>query len=256
MQSVIRQPRKFRDLAGYGLRARDGEIGKLLDVYFDDGEWVVRYFVVRTGGWLLGRHALIVPAVVSRIDDDEQVCHVELTREQIRNCPPVDTALPVSRHYEREYFRYYGWQPYWRPESLVHPTGVVPPVPAMPPRAGEKPAPPEHPHLRSGQEVAGYAIRASDGPIGHVADVILEDPGWLVRYLEVDTRDWLPGRHVLVAPAWIREVDWAAHEVAVDLPQEAVRSAPPYERGEVISRDYQVALYRHYGRTFEEQGTQ
>ena len=35
----------------------------------------------------------------------------------------------------------------------------------------------------------GYHIHALDGEIGHVEDFILEDPGWAVSYLVIDTRN-------------------------------------------------------------------
>ena len=47
--------RKAKDLSGYTLGARDGEIGKVREFYFDDQSWTVRYLVADTGGWLSGR---------------------------------------------------------------------------------------------------------------------------------------------------------------------------------------------------------
>ena len=51
----MQQLHKLEDLSVYALQARDGEIGKINEVYFDDKSWLVRYFIVRTGAWLLGR---------------------------------------------------------------------------------------------------------------------------------------------------------------------------------------------------------
>ena len=69
--------------------------------------------------------------------------------------------------------------------------------------------------------VESYRIPALDGDIGYVEDFILEEPGWSILYLEVNTRNWLPGKHVLLAPAWIQEVDWAKMAVSVKLKQQA-----------------------------------
>jgi len=239
--------RRLADIIGYSLHARDGEIGKLRQVYFDDERWTVRYFVVHTGSWLLGRDVLVVPAVVSAVDEADHCLQVDLTREQIQNSPSVGTELPVSRHYEQEYYRYYGWEPYWSGDPLL---GPMPPV--MPPADGEAPRPPAHPHLRSSAEVSGYRIHAQDGEIGRVSDFVLEDPGWAVRYLEVDIGSWLTGKTVLLAPAWIENIDWSGHEVVTTLSCDAIRTAPAYDPSAIISRDYQVALYKHYGRRFVE----
>jgi len=243
----MRQLHKLGDLTGYSLQARDGEIGSLKQAYFDDHNWSVRYFVVRAGGWLLGQEVLIAPRAVVAVNTENKSLEVDLTREQIEHAPPVDTQLPVSRHYEQDYYRYYGWEPYWSNDPLSAQ------APYLPPLADAVPDQPDNPHLHSSGEVQGYLIHARDGEFGHVEDFILEEPGWAVRYLEIDTRNWLPGKKLLVAPAWIQLVDWAETAVHVDLPRETIETAPEYDSTTVISREYQVALYRHYGFEYTEQ---
>ncbi len=109
----MQQPRKLKELKTYSLQARDGEIGKVQEVYFDDAQWSVRYLVVRTGGWLLGREVLISPAAITGLDEENQRISVDLTCEMVEKSPPVESKKPVSRHYEAAYHRYYGWEPYW-----------------------------------------------------------------------------------------------------------------------------------------------
>ena len=242
----MRQLYKLEDLTGYRLQSFEGEIGKLKQIYFDDKRWIVRYFVVHTGSWLLGEDVLIAPTAISAVNEEKKFLEVDLTREQIKNCPAINTALPVSRHYEQEYYRHYGWEPYWIGDPIFGPAPTMP----LPP-VEEKP---EHPYLRSSDVVKNYSIHASDDDIGHVEDFILEEPGWAIRYLEVDTHNWLPGKHVLVAPTWIEQVDWKKQEVAVKLKRAAIQKAPFYDPAKIISREYQVALYKYYGLKFEAEG--
>lgn len=51
--------RNAKDLIGHAIHATDGDIGKVVDLYFDDERWAIRYLVVDTGGWLTGRKVLI-----------------------------------------------------------------------------------------------------------------------------------------------------------------------------------------------------
>lgn len=242
----MQQLRKLESINGYRLRARDGEIGKLKEIYFDDRHWSIRYFVVHTGSWLLGRDVLIVPSVITGVDESDRRLEVDLDLEQIRGGPPVEKAMPVSLHYEQEYYRYYGWEPYWTGDPLFAPG------PAMPPATVSEPHhEPPHPHLRSSDEVTGYRIHARDGEIGRVEDFILEEVDWKIAYLELDTRKWLPGKNVLLAPGWIEQVSWTAKEVTVDLSVESIKTAPAYDASEPIRRDYELALYRHYGMSFD-----
>lgn len=244
-QTALPEPRKLERLSGHHLRARDGDLGRLKEVFFDDVRWGVRYFVVHTGPWLLGRDVLIVPSVVTAVDDRAEVLEVDLDREQVRNAPPVSTDLPVSRRYEHELYRYYGWDPYWLGDPMLAPS-VFPTVDAD----GEDAVTEDH-HLRSSREVTGYTLEAADGGVGQVADLLLEEATWAVRYLEVDMGHWPGAKRVLLAPAWIDEVDWARQRVTTALSREAIHSAPPFDPDQVVSRAYQVALYEHYGSRFD-----
>jgi hypothetical protein len=77
---------------------------------------------------------------------------------------------------------------------------------------------------------------------------IVDDEAWAIRYIEVATRNWWPGKKVLVSPAWIERVNWADSKVSVGLSREAIQNAPEYVESEPITREYENRLYFHYGR--------
>jgi hypothetical protein len=83
-------------------------------------------------------------------------------------------------------------------------------------------------HLRSTNEVTGYNLLALDGEIGHVDDFIVDDETWAIRYLVVATRNWWPGKKVLISPKWIENVSWEEREVAIGLSRDAIKAAPEY----------------------------
>jgi len=87
-----------------------------------------------------------------------------------------------------------------------------------------------------------------DGDIGDVVDFVIDDETWAIRYLIVDTRTWWPGKEVLVSPQWIERVSWQESKVFVDLGREMIKGAPAYMAGE-LNREYELKLYRHYGRS-------
>jgi len=102
--------------------------------------------------------------------------------------------------------------------------------------------------LRSAEAVTGYYIEASDGEIGHLDGFIVDDEAWAIRYIEVATRNWWPGKRVLVSPAWIERVSWADSKVYVGLSREAIQEGPEYADSTPITREYENRLYFHYGR--------
>jgi hypothetical protein len=192
--------RSVQQLRGTGIDATDGSIGEIHDVYFDDSDWALRYYVVDTGKWLPGRKVLIPPHVIRQRSEGDIGLPVDLTREQIRNSPDMDTERPISREAELVLYSHYGWTPYWFPLE-----------PAAPLIAEGNAAEREHeatsgyygndPNLRSAKEVIGYHVEATDGSIGHIEDFLIDDERAKVRYAIVDTKNWLPGKNVLIAPA-------------------------------------------------------
>ena len=223
----------------------NGALGKVRDFYFDDHTWTVRYLVVETGSWLSGRSVLILSKFLGRVDRKKQTIEVSLTKEQVENGPSIETDKPVSRQREAECFSYYGVQPYW--------LSVYQPIP-FPPPAVETPRKKKKgdPHLRSSREVTGYRIEAGDGHVGHVEDFVVDDETWRVHYLVADTRDWWPGKMVLVAPSWIEKISWKSGDVSICLSRSVIKRAPEYDASRSISAKYEQRLLRYYEKTATE----
>jgi uncharacterized protein YrrD len=245
---MMKQLRRLHDLADLTILATDGEIGRLQELYFDDRNWSVRYLVVKTGGWLLGREVLLAPAAVDEIHDPDGTMNLALTKGQIERAPPIDMAKPLSREHEIAYFRHFQWAPYWEPGPTTWGGSV--PYPGTPPVNFDTVLPgdaPKDPHLRSSREVTGYDIHANDGAIGHLEDLIVDDQEWIVRYLQVDTKNWLPGKRILLQTMRIDHISWSERSVTVLLPRHAMESAPAYEPSQLITPAYEVQLFKHYG---------
>ena len=102
--------------------------------------------------------------------------------------------------------------------------------------------------MRSTHDVSGYHIHATDGEIGHVDDFMIDDETWAIRYLIVDTRNWWPGKRVLVSPQWIDRVSWSDSKVFVNLSREAIRQSPEYRMESLPTRAYETGLHLHYDR--------
>ena len=235
--------RSVKSLHNYAIEATDGNLGAVYAFYFDDLLWTIRYLVVDTGAWLPGRRVLLSPTVIGEPQWELRQLPVNLTQEQVKNSPDMDTDQPVSRQYQITLHSYYAWPAYW----TMMPAGVG--ALAIPPELMEEyTSETGDPHLRSTQEVLDYYIHASDGDLGHVDDFIVNDEDWTIRYMVVDTRNWLPGKKVLVATEWITEVNWGESKVYVNLSQEAIKNSPEFDPSEPINRVYEEQLYDYYGR--------
>jgi hypothetical protein len=244
----------FDKLRGCKLAASDGEIGEVSEFYFDDGQWTVRYLVVTTGSWLKGRHVLIAPGALGEFDAQSGTLAVNLTQEQVRNSPPLDSDKPVSRQHESELHRHYGWDPHWVVPGAAGLGAYAPAVFAQQ-QALADPPPPERaepegdPHLRSSSELVNrYGFHAQDGEIGVVDDFVVDDKAWQVRYLVARTSAWFFGTKVLLSPEWIERISFEQWQVFVNLPRSAIKDAPVFDSEAPISRTYEQRLHDHYGR--------
>lgn len=101
--------------------------------------------------------------------------------------------------------------------------------------------------LRSVKDLEGFAIGATDGAIGHVRDLYLDDAWWIVRYLVVDTGTWLRGRRVLISPIAVVDPGWKASMFAVSITREQVRASPDVDTDMPVSRQHELQHLDHYG---------
>jgi hypothetical protein len=190
-----------KELQGDAILAKDGSLGEVLDVYFDDERWAVRYLVADTGAWLAGRRVLLSPASIDAQAYRSDAVTVNLTREQVKNAPGVDTQRPVSRQQEVALASHYGYRPSWGgpllwgaaayPGMAAVGAGIAPPLAensSSARRVAEEPLAQGDTHLRSSAEVIGYAIEARDGEIGEVDDLEIEEDTWAIGEVIVDTR--------------------------------------------------------------------
>ncbi len=241
--------RSIREIIGYELEAHDGSIGRCADFLFEDIDWIIRYLVADTRKWLPGRKVLISPITLREPDWESRRLPVDLSQEQVKNSPPLSEDEPVSKQFEIDYHAYYGWPYYWvghgnwgpyaMPQNLRLAKGI---------KEGQEEEPSQDLHLRSANEAIGYHVAASDKDIGHLDDMIVDDVEWVIRYVVVDTRNWLPGRHVLISPLWFQEIVWSKREVLTDLTADEIKSSPKYDPGSPVNRQYERRLYDFYGR--------
>jgi hypothetical protein len=258
--------RSTTDLAGCALQATDGMIGHVKDVYFDDEKWVVRYLIVETGSWLASRKVLVSPIAIGSRDWTARVLSASISKEQVRSCPDISTDKPVSRQQEIHYLRYYGYPSYWGgtnfwgdstfPGAMLTGVGyagtgadfLVAQAARGRAEAETQGRPKGDPHLRSGNAVMNYHIEATDGGMGQVKSLLIDEETWAIRYLVVETSNWWFGQQVLIAPQWIQAISWPDATIAVRVTRQAVKNAPRYDPSAPMSREHEMSLHQHYGR--------
>jgi len=246
----------MKDIKKYKILAEDGEIGNVHEFLFDDELWIIRYLVVDIGGWLSDRKILIAPVALGHPDQESQKLPVKLSKAQIKDSPDINTNQPISRQHENSLREHYNW-PYldelggglFEEEHIgMDSDSLIEMLRAREKtlqNGGQTQAP--DPHLQSSREVSGYHIIAQDGDIGHIEDFVVNTDTWAIRYLVIDTGNWLPGRKVVISPFWIEEIKWAGSEAQVNLSKETIKNSPEYDPEKLVQQEYEQKLFNYYG---------
>jgi hypothetical protein len=234
-------------LKGYKLHCTDGEIGTVTEFIFDDRDWTIRYLAIETGTWLVDRQVLISLQSLAGVDEKAKYFSVNLTKQQIEDSPPLFKEVPVSRQYEDQYHTYYKLPAYWNTTNTWLPIPDMMGNSAVAKEAarGDKDLEPD---LHSTDNVRGRGVHATDGEIGHIVDFIIDDEAWVIRYLVVTIHNWLPGKKVLISPAWIDHIFWDESPVSVNVLREKIKKSPEYSDTCELNRDYEKELHAHYDR--------
>jgi len=244
--------RSLNDLERYTVKASDGDLGSVANFLFDDEGWVIRYLVVETGGFFKERSVLVSPVSFREVDWSTHQFHLALTKDKIKGSPSIDSEKPVSRQHESDFYRYYGYPPYWGAIGVCgvasYPTYLTE-AQFAPTIKDDGAAPPGDAHLRSAKEVGNaYRVQGSDAQFGYVVDFIVDDENWNIVYLVVDTGDWWWGHKVLISPHWASKVTWDDRKVFVNLSRDAIKKSPAWDQSSPIHREYEARLHDHFDR--------
>jgi uncharacterized protein YrrD len=189
-------------LKGLSVIAADGEIGTVRNFLFDGLSWMIHYLVVDVGTWFKRRDVVLPIAAVGSPDWARKTFHTHLTQEQVGNSPDVDTEKPVSRQQAIAMKEYFGKLTSWVSTQFEGgaqiPTGRKYPVHTK-----------ENPHLRSAWDLLGYEVWSTDGEIGHLEGLIMDEASWHLGYLDVKAGDWLHSRSMLIPTRWVKSISWA-----------------------------------------------
>jgi hypothetical protein len=89
-------------------------------------------------------------------------------------------------------------------------------------------------------------VGAIDGDVGHVHDVYFDARRWTVRYVVVDTGNWLSKRRVLISPMSFHAAGVIGDRLNTGLTRAQVEQAPSWDTDKPVSRQQEIAHAQHY----------
>ncbi|MFW5707698.1 MAG: PRC-barrel domain-containing protein [Bacteroidota bacterium] len=244
--------RSLKDMKGFTIETMDGTKGKIKDFLFDEKTWKVRYIDADFGSFFKSKRVLLPMLAMREILWDDEKAPLDVTDETIENSPAPEDRPTVSREYEKQLMEYYQFGAYWADEMVTHTgTGMYYPVRPIKVPAKEFNENDVDTSLRSFKEVKGYHILATDGHLGHVEDIIVDDADWQLIYLIIDTSNWRPwSKKVILQLNWLKDISYATKEVSIDVDTEVIKNAPEIDLSKPIEEAFEKGLQDYYQRAF------
>lgn len=105
--------RSGNEVLGYGVEARDGDIGQVSDLLVPEENWIIRYAVVDTGNWLPGKKVLIATDWLQSVDWHGKKITTQLSQKQIETSTPYDPSITFDKAYQEELYRHVNMTAPW-----------------------------------------------------------------------------------------------------------------------------------------------
>jgi flavin reductase (DIM6/NTAB) family NADH-FMN oxidoreductase RutF len=252
-----------QELNHYSIRAKDGDIGHITDFYFDEKLFYLRYLVIDTGKFLSRNLVLLSPMSFYKVDLENKVIEILMTKKELENSPSFESVEIVSRQYEREYNDYFNWPYYWGMESAAWAIGPYAvrgmdypffgKISHSVSKKGDPLDDGKNCGLRSSKEICSYSVEGIDEKFGHIQGFIVNPKSLSIDFIIIDTINYLPSKNIILRPEWLEDISWDAESVKFPFTKELIKSAPAYKKGtlsEKIINDsdkhFQSALNDHY----------
>ena len=227
------------ELKTYQVASTDGEVGRVVDIVFPQGQWSVRYLVAWSDE--LGREIALPSSGVLHIRPDDRLVQVDAEKDRVEASPELEMSRRIERQEEEQLYEHYGWPPYWlAEENDVTPIGILSEeVESIEPIDERESANPEL--QLAGELVGSYAVHALEAQFGVLQDVVIDNQTWMIPYVAVDAP-------LLVETGCIGRVDWVAKEIHVSLPAAVLLDGPAYRSAEPLTPELERSLHEYYER--------
>jgi hypothetical protein len=211
----------FNELRKYAVWGVDGLAGKVVDFFFDDRNWQVRYFVVKTRTWPGGKKVLIVPSVLRFFNTYSHVLSLSLTKRQIIECPSSATDQPVGKQLKAAERHRYGMEMYFAGEMFFYDQKAVLLSVQEPRNKGDAEF---DPHLHAAGDVRSFGAKSEDGQCGLIEDLLL-DHSWNIESFAVQFGGTASGKKILVRPWAVANINYQESCVSIKLTDEEIKAA-------------------------------
>ena len=209
-------------LKGRQLKTHEGALGRINDFYFDDQERVIRFFVIDSGACFSSQFIYVSPVHFNgkTTGGKENVLHDNRMRKDRERILPDKITSPKSLEHFKHFY-------HWPELVKTHPE--KPPINGVfYENQNDSELEEEQKCYHSIDEMMSYQIRALDGDVGHITDLIVDDDSWKIFFVVIETMELFSSNEVLIEMSGIKKIHWESCEILIDMTRDQIVHQPGY----------------------------
>ncbi|TDO95161.1 PRC-barrel domain protein [Halanaerobium saccharolyticum] len=100
--------------------------------------------------------------------------------------------------------------------------------------------------LRKMKDLKGYTLHGKEEDLGEVEDFYFDQERFVMRYVVIDTGNWLKHEQTLISPEAFEEINYKTEEIFVNLNSEELKEGPSIKKNKPVSREIEEKLVNHF----------
>ncbi|WLV25484.1 hypothetical protein QR721_04545 [Aciduricibacillus chroicocephali] len=209
------------ELLKCNIEGRDGEIGKVKDIYIDNQQWTIRYVLADTWKTLPGRRVVLSPSSFESLDLKSMLLNINLDKGIVRESPNFTEKSVLTFETEEKLANYYGWPKYWE-DVIVSETDGQLQTPLQSNQFGKMHS------LHPESEMTHFRVHAADGRLGKIVDMIFDVDKWTVQSFVIKLKYQSETGLVLLSAYEIASIEWVEGDMYVGETLEGLKGRPIY----------------------------
>ena len=215
----------MKAIKGFRFQTADGFNGMVSEIIFDAQQWMVRYASAALPG--VDTCGLIAAVAFANFCWNDRIIICSLPFEELRSSPGTKCGTHISLAYLQHLHRHFGWPLYWEEAVDVDVNGALhgssnQNSPEKQQNEGDLP-------FWTLETAVSCRIKALDGEVGTVEDLLFDDENWAIKYLVVDQRRPGAENPVLIPAVDIMRFSGAEKVIQLGIAGDACKSALPFE---------------------------
>ena len=196
---------------------RDGYLGHLDRLIFNEMNWHVNYFVVEGGEEFEGKKIVLSSHYYDGFDWPTGSIKSRVEKTEIEQSPEISQNIPKAKISEKQLAKRFGWEHYDKRNHMF--IGIINGQNKKHPHIERKGNPGE---MTSTNELFGYEVRSLKQKLGYIDDLAVDEGDLVIKYIIAKPYPQISERRLLISTDWVKTISWLRKMVFLTIPADSI----------------------------------